>query len=91
MKFKIFTDKPLPPLKRKLTPRYPFEELEIGHSFLVPIEFSKNDTERRRQLRKWRSSINHSLRMFNKRAEREHSLKITTRQIDEGLMVWRIK
>ena len=62
-------------------PKYPLKDLEINDSFLIPYEegIEKN---------KMHSRASGSIANFNKKYPEK---KFVTRQIDDGIRVWRIK
>jgi hypothetical protein len=59
---------------------YPFDKIEIGDSFLIPIEKTKS-------ISAVRGSVNNYLISYNRIYKK--SIKICTRQCDDGLRVWR--
>lgn len=61
--------------------KYPFAEMEIGDSFLVPIEEIKN-----RSAEYVRNSI-----LGSARQKRMPGKKFRTRKLEEGIRVWRIE
>jgi hypothetical protein len=58
--------------------RYPFKAMKVGDSFLVPVE-----EEGKHKLQRLLSS---AARNFGK----PKGLKYVTRQLDEGVRVWRV-
>lgn len=72
---KVDKQKPIPEMKRGPVSKYPFKDLKVGDSFLIPDKAKKN-------------GIYSSLANFNK--GRRNPIKITIRTEDQGLRVWRI-
>lgn len=70
---------PLPPRCGGKRKKYPVEDLEIGQSFLVPMQ-NPQDAEMQNSIRSH----------INKTASRA-SIKISTRVVPEGLRIWRTK
>jgi len=88
MKVKIATgelyaiDKSMPiELKCNDRRRFPFFNMEIGDSFLIP--------KKEQSPEKARSSIGTAVVTFNKRYKKK--IKVTSRVVEDGLRVWRIK
>lgn len=91
-KIKIDKGIPIPSARtggRVFVQKYPFGDMEIGDSFLIKKNLSKSNKLRVKQASNIRSSLAHCLRKYNKR--RENPIQITTRTLDEGMRVWRIK
>lgn len=72
---KVEKKKPIPERKAGVPSKYPFKDLKIGDSFLIPDKAKKN-------------GIYSSLAHFNK--GRSNPIKITIRIEGVGLRVWRI-
>lgn len=82
--FKIEHNVPLPIVPRGATPspiRFPWQQLNIGDSFFVPLVG--------KTIMAIRGAINIDLKKFGSRTGSK--IKITTRAIDNGVRVWRIK
>jgi len=84
-KFKIDRGIPIPITLR----RYPFDEMKIGDSFLIPGEQCDAPENKKRE-----NSVHKSLRHYNKFSM--ESIAITTRAVNSerlgyGIRVWRIK
>jgi len=82
--FKIEENIPLPTIPRGATSspiKYPWAELKIGDSFFVPLVDKSIMTIR--------NGIIIDLKKFSNQTG--HKIKITTRAIDNGIRVWRIK
>lgn len=78
MTYKIDSSIPVPP-SRKDTRSYPFKDLEVGQSFLVvrePDETKTRVRERTSAAMTW--------------AKRTLDRNFCTRQVDDGVRVWRI-
>jgi hypothetical protein len=71
--YRIEKDIPIPPQKRRS--RYPFEDMAVGDSFIVPV--SK------------RNSLAGSISRFQNFID--SSKEFTYRQMDDGYRVWRTK
>ena len=76
MSFEIDKDIPLPPLRRNRSPKpkYPFGDLEIGDSFLVPGPKVAN--------------VRNAMGYFRK--IKDSSKTFCTRRVDGGIRVWRL-
>jgi hypothetical protein len=72
--YEIEKSSPLPESSRKRSP-YPFAELYIGDSFLVPLDRDKSP-----------SSIYAAVSAAKKR----HNINLTTARVEGGIRVWRI-
>ncbi len=72
---KVDKQKPIPERKRGPVSKYPFKDLKVGDSFLIPDKTKKN-------------GIYSSLAHFNK--GRRKPIKITIRIEGDALRVWRI-
>jgi hypothetical protein len=72
---KVDKQKPIPEKKGGPPSKYPFKELKVGDSFLIPDKSKKN-------------GIYSSLANFNK--GRKKPIKITIRIEGNALRVWRI-
>lgn len=82
--FKIEQNVPLPVIPRgaPVAPvKYPWHELNIGDSFFVPLVD--------KTIMSIRGSINIDLKKFTNQSGSK--IKITTRAIDNGVRVWRLK
>jgi hypothetical protein len=82
--FKIEQNVPLPAIPRGAPPspiKYPWSELNVGDSFFVPL-VDKN-------IMAIRTAIILDLKKFS--TQTGQKIKITTRAIDNGVRVWRIK
>lgn len=72
---KVEKKRPLPEKKRGAPGKYPFKDLRVGDSFLIPDKTKKN-------------GIYSSLAHFNKK--QRFPIKITIRIEEDGIRVWRI-
>lgn len=63
--------------------KYPFGEMKIGDSFLIECENTK------RELDNVRSSLFHHKKKFN--TLNNCKIKITSRVLNNGIRVWKIK
>lgn len=82
--FKVDHNIPLPSVNRGAPPtpiRYPWDNMGIGDSFFVPI-LDKT-------IMSIRGFINSDLKKYQHQFGKKY--KITTRAIDDGIRVWRIK
>ncbi len=85
--FKIEKDIPIPPVNRKVR-RKPnsitkcLQELEVNESFVVPIPDGSNPMAFRNQIGYAKSII---------KQKRKDNFSITTREVDEGIRVWRVE
>jgi hypothetical protein len=82
--FKVEPNIPLPNIPRGAQPspaRYPWAEMKIGDSFFIPL------------LNKTLINVRGGLQIDLKKYYLQEGvkIKITTRSIDNGLRVWRIK
>lgn len=68
--------------KEKKIPQFPFSDMEIGDSFLIPCEREDANT--------WRSRFNVSALRYRQK-NRSLFKKFSTRIVDGGLRIWRIK
>lgn len=66
---------PVPDHNRKYAKQFPFEQMEIGDSFLVPLPAGKSP-----------SSIYSALSQAKKRL----NINLTSARVDGGVRVWRI-
>lgn len=66
---------PVPEHNRRSAKKYPFEQMEIGDSFLVPLAADKSP-----------SGIYSSIAQAKKRL----SINLTSARVEGGLRVWRI-
>lgn len=82
--FKIDHNIPLPSINRGAPPtpiKYPWPDLKIGDSFFVP-QLDKT-------IMTIRGAINIDLKKYS--TQSGIKIKITTRAIDNGVRVWRLK
>lgn len=66
---------PLPTPNRRWAPKFPFGQMEIGDSFLVPLEVGKSP-----------SSIYSAISQAKKRL----GIALTSARVEGGVRVWRI-
>ena len=79
--FQIERDIPIPPRAvRKSSSLYPFEDMQVGDSFLVPLNGAKVELVRGR--------IQNQLTRFRKA---DSAKKFSMRVIEGGIRVWRIE
>jgi hypothetical protein len=74
MDYKIEKDVPLPALVRRRS-KYPFKDLEIGDSFVIPIKSDKSP-----------SGIYAAISTARSR----HNIGLTTARVEGGIRVWRV-
>ena len=82
---------PLIPIKKgrcAAAVKYPFADMQINDSFLIKKNLSTMVELRSKQANNIRSSVTHCLQKYNKKHK---PIQITTRTLDEGIRVWRIK
>jgi hypothetical protein len=82
--FRIEQNIPVPTIPRGAPPspiKYPWAEMKIGDSFFVPLVDKTIITIR--------GAINIDLKKFSNQTG--NKIKITTRAIDNGVRVWRLK
>jgi hypothetical protein len=75
MTFTIEKAIPIPEHNRKFAKQYPFEQMEIGDSFLVPLATDKSP-----------SNIYSALSQAKKRL----NINLTSARVEGGLRIWRI-
>ena len=75
MTFTIEKGVPLPEHKKRYEKKYPFETMEIGDSFVVPIAPDKSP-----------SGLFSSISQAKKRL----NINLTTARVDGGIRVWRV-
>lgn len=74
VEFSVEKGKPLPAYPRR---RYPFDRMEVGDSFWVPVGDNSERTK---------SNLNGSARAFGRRKGQKFSI----RRDEDGFRVWRI-
>ena len=75
MAYQIEKSVPLPARKRNYRSNYPYKDLEIGDSFVVPLEKDKSP-----------SAIYASMSS----AKRRFDINLTSARVEGGLRIWRI-
>ncbi len=75
MSYAIEKDVPLPARKIARRSPYPFQEMEIGDSFLVPLEKDKSPSA-------IYASISNAKKRFN--------INLTSARTEAGIRIWRI-
>lgn len=80
----IETSIPIPDLNARKRV-YPFAEMKTGDSFLVPVPAEPGDTFKVRRKRK-QAFVSERIR----RCRAASGRKFATRQVDDGVRVWRI-
>ncbi len=68
--------------KEKKIPKFPFSDMEIGDSFLIPCK--------REEVNLWRSRFNITALRY-RQTNRSMFKKFATRVVDGGLRIWRLK
>lgn len=88
MTFQLEADVPVP---ARAAPnrdaKYPFNQMEVGQSFLVPLTGEDNDVNRIR--RRMNSACGTAQRRIRKTTGNE--VRFTSRTVTEGVRVWRTK
>lgn len=86
-KLTVETGVPIPSPRRSVcAPRYPWDEMAVGDSFLVPIGKSGL-----KSVKAARSALSASLSYAQTKGRVPKDFRIITRSSDEGLRVWRVK
>ena len=77
--YQIETDVPIPVARRRDGRTYPFKELEVGQSFLVPLDPSETPGQLRER-------VSAAMTWAKRKCEQDYC----TRKVDGGIRVWRI-
>lgn len=80
--YKIQANIPIPPRKASgRRKKYPFQQMEVGTSFLVPKKDTNGDLERLKSRMVSASSM----------ASKAFGFKFTLRTLPEGVRIWRVQ
>ncbi len=83
MTYEIDNNIPMPKLSEKGIRKYPFAEMNVGDSFLIPYNISD-----KKEASKIRNSVRVAGIHFGTRNERDY--KYNTAIVNEGIRVWRV-
>lgn len=88
MTFKLESNVEVPPRAAPdRAPKYPFKEMAVGQSFLVPV--TKEDSDINRIRRRMNSACGTAQRSIKKASGTD--VRFTSRTVEEGVRVWRTK
>ena len=82
MEFKIEANIPLP--KRARIAKYPFADMVVGDSFLVPVEFEEHMPQTLRRMMAAKTAAASQLRK-----QREDNTSFLVSEVPAGVRVWR--
>ena len=81
------------PRGRKPT-EFPFGDMEVGTSFLIPVEKTEDTKEFEKTIESWRRKLRTSLKSFNEEFEGKFETGVVTEKDEDGatvhgVRVWR--
>lgn len=85
--FKIEKKVEMPAITRNVGSKYPFADMEVGDSFLVPLEYDEDGSpvEDTATLRKrMNGACSNAVRRY-----KDEDRKFTARNVEGGVRVWR--
>ena len=67
---------------------YPLAEMEVGDSFLVPVDFTTDTPEAKAVAKATARSVNSAVTAATKKSE---GSKFAARKVEGGIRVWRVQ